>query len=76
MSNYNNYVFTLARGPLGWRSTLRSIVSLSITEEEHMVVTEAFNKSIWLQDLSNDLGVVHDQISVDYDSRSAIYSAK
>jgi hypothetical protein len=35
------YVFTLARGPVSWRSMLHPIVTLSITEAEYMAVTKA-----------------------------------
>lgn len=40
------YVFTLAKGPVSWRSTLQSTVVLSTTEAEYMAVTEADRKSV------------------------------
>ena len=70
------YVFTLAGGPVSWRSTLQATVALSTTEAEYMAVTEAFKEAIWLQGLLDDLGIVQEQIPVHCDSLSAIYLAK
>ena len=35
------YVFTLAGGPISWRSTLQSTVAVSTIEAEYMATTEA-----------------------------------
>jgi hypothetical protein len=35
------YVFTLAHGPISWRSMLQPTFTLSITEAEYMAVTKA-----------------------------------
>ena len=70
------YVFTLAKGPVSWRSTLQSTVVLSTTEAEYMVVTEAFKEAIWLYGLIEDLGIVQEHVDVHYDSQSAIFLAK
>ncbi|XP_052875345.1 receptor kinase-like protein Xa21 [Gossypium arboreum] len=43
------YMFTLAGGPISWKSTLQSTVTLSTTEAEYMAVTEAVKEAIWLQ---------------------------
>jgi hypothetical protein len=42
------YVFTLSRKPICWESTLQSIVAMSTTEAEYMVVAEAAKKALWL----------------------------
>ena len=42
------YVFTLAKTPVSWKSTLQSTVALSTTEEENMAITEAVKEEIWL----------------------------
>ena len=70
------YVFTMAGGPVSWRSTLQSTVALSTTEAEYMAVTEAFKEAIWLHGLINDLGISQKHIRVFYDSQSAICLAK
>ena len=33
------YVFTLSQAPVGWRSTLQSILALSTTEAEYVAMT-------------------------------------
>ena len=40
------YMFTLAKAPVSWRSTLQSTVALSTTEVEYMVVTKAVKEAI------------------------------
>ena len=45
-------MFTLAKAPVSWKSTLRSTVALSTTEAEYMAITEAVKEAIWLQGAS------------------------
>ncbi|CAL9007073.1 unnamed protein product, partial [Prunus brigantina] len=70
------FVFSIAGGPVSWRSILQSTVALSTTEAEYMAVTEAIKEAIWLQGLLDDLGVQQDHVDVHCDSQSAIYLAK
>ncbi|KAM2303958.1 hypothetical protein ACFXTH_023714 [Malus domestica] len=70
------FVFTIAGGPVSWRSILQSTVGLSTTEAEYMAVTEAIKEAIWLQGLLDDLGVQQDHVDVHCDSQSAIHLAK
>jgi len=42
------YVFTLAQALVSWRSILQSIVTLSTTEAEYMVMMKAIQEAIWL----------------------------
>ncbi|KAL4271878.1 hypothetical protein GQ457_13G029750 [Hibiscus cannabinus] len=70
------YLFTLAKAPVSWRSTLQSTVALSTTEAEYMAVSEAVKEAIWLNGLMEDLGVVQSHISLYCDSQSAIHLAK
>jgi hypothetical protein len=52
------YVFTLAGGPVSWRSTLQTTVALSTTEAEYMAVADAIKNAIWLHGLVEDLGIL------------------
>ena len=70
------YVFTMAGGPVSWRSTLQSTVALSTTEAEYMAVTEAFKEAIWFRGLIRDLGIVQEKVEIFCDSQSAICLAK
>ena len=40
------YVFTLAKAPVSWKSTLQSTVDLSTTEAEYMAITEVVKEAI------------------------------
>ena len=68
-------MFTLAKAPVSWKSTLQSTVALSTTEAEYMTFTEAVKEAIWLQGLLDDLGVGQKQVTVFCDSQSAIHLA-
>jgi transposase InsO family protein len=70
------YVFTLAHGPISWRSMLQPTVALSTTEAEYMAVTEAVKEALWLQGLVGDLGFSQEHVNVYCDSQSAIHLAK
>ncbi|KAK4388608.1 Retrovirus-related Pol polyprotein from transposon TNT 1-94 [Sesamum angolense] len=70
------YVFTLGGGSIYWKSTVQSIVSLSIIEAEYMAVAEATKETLWLSGLSKELGVEQGGVQLHYDSQSAIYLAK
>jgi hypothetical protein len=70
------YVFTLAGGPVSWRSTLQNTVALSTTEAEYMAVADAIKEAIWLHGLIEDLGILQKNVKVLCDSQSAIHLAK
>ena len=70
------YMFTLAKAPVSWRSTLQSTVALLTTEVEYMVVTKAVKEAIWLHGLVEDLGIYQEHVYIFYDSQSAIYLEK
>ncbi|KAL0337527.1 UNVERIFIED_CONTAM: Retrovirus-related Pol polyprotein from transposon TNT 1-94 [Sesamum calycinum] len=54
------YVFTLGGGPIRWKSTVQSIMTLSTTKAEYMVVAEAAKEALWRSGLSKELGVEQD----------------
>ncbi|KAE8723957.1 Detected protein of unknown function [Hibiscus syriacus] len=70
------YLFTIAKAPVSWKSTLQSTVALSTTEAKYMAVSEAIKEAIWLNGLMEDLGVIQSHISLYCDSQSAIHLAK
>ena len=45
------YLFTLSREPIRWKSTLQSLVVMSTTKAEYMVVAEAAKETLWLKGL-------------------------
>ena len=62
-------MFTLAKAPVSWKSTLQSTVALSTMEAEYMAITEAVKETIWLQGLLDDLGVGQKHVTVFCDRR-------
>jgi hypothetical protein len=62
-------IFTLAKGPTSWRSTLQTIVVLSTTKAEYMAVADAINEAIWLHGLIGDLGIFQKHVKVLCDSQ-------
>ena len=69
------YVFTLAGGPICWKSSVQSIVAMSTTEAEYMAVAEAAKEALWLTGLVRELGVEQGGVRLHCDSQSAIYLA-
>ena len=70
------YVFTLAGGPICWRSMIQSTFAMSTTEVEYMAVTEAAKEALWLTGLVRELGIQQVGVSLYCDNQSAIYMAK
>ena len=62
------YVFTLAGGPVSWKSTLQATVALSTTEVEYMAATEAAKEALWLKGLIKELGILEGGFSLLCDS--------
>jgi hypothetical protein len=62
------YVFTLAGGPICWKSMIQSIVAMSTTKAEYMVVAEAANEALWLKGLVNELGIQQGGVQLHCDS--------
>jgi hypothetical protein len=70
------YVFTIGGTTISWISKLQKVVSLSTTEEEYVVATEASKEMIWLQRFMEELGKKKENNRLYCDSESAIHIAK
>ena len=70
------YVYTLGGTAVSWGSQLQKIVSLSTTEAEYVVVTEASKERVWLQSFLEELGKKQEDNVLYCDSQSAIHLAK
>ena len=70
------YVFMFTRGAVSWRSRLQSCTSISTTEAEYIVATEACKEAIWFARLVRDLGIAVEMPTLHCDSQSAILLAK
>jgi hypothetical protein len=56
------YVFTLAMGPICWKSMVQYLVVLSTTKSEYMTVAEAVKKALWLSCLFKELRIQQDGV--------------
>ncbi|XP_068309778.1 secreted RxLR effector protein 161-like [Pyrus communis] len=68
--------FTMAKGPICWRSILQPTTALSTTKAEYMAIAEAIKEVMWTLGLLGDLGVEQHKLDEYCDSQSAIYLAK
>lgn len=72
----SGYVFTIASGPVSWRSMLQATSALSTTEAEYMALTEASKEAVWLKSLVSQLGMKQESVRLYCDSQSAMHLAK
>ena len=70
------FVFTLGDIAISWASNLQKIVTLSTTEAEYVVATEARKEMIWLHGFLDELGKKQAMGILHNDSQSAIFLAK
>ena len=70
------YVFILFEYTISWKSTLRPTITLSTTEAEYMVITEAMKKVIWLRSFVGNFGLHQEETIIFCDSQSAIQLTK
>jgi hypothetical protein len=70
-----DYVFTLAGGPICWKSMILSTIAMSTTEAEYMATAEAAKEALWLTRLVRELGIQKGGVPLYCDSLSAIYLA-
>jgi hypothetical protein len=61
------YVFTLAGGPICWKSMIQSTVAMSTTEAEYMAAAEATKEALWLIGLVKELGIQQGGVSLHCD---------
>ncbi len=54
------YIFLAAGGTITWQSKKQTIVALSSTEAEYIVLSEARHEACWLRNLSEELGFPQD----------------
>jgi hypothetical protein len=69
------YVFTVGGTIISWILKLQKVVSLSTTEAEYVVATEASKEMIWLHRFMEELGKKQENSRLYCDSESAIHLA-
>lgn len=60
----SGYIFTIAGGPISWRSQKQQSVALSSTEAEYMALSSATQEAIWLRSLLISLGIEMDEPTI------------
>lgn len=72
----SGYVFTLYGTAISWKSSLQSVVALSITEAEYIAMTEAVKEAVWLQGIIQELGFPQEKMTIYCDNQSVIHLTK
>ena len=71
------YCFTLGGNLISWKSSLQHIVALSTTTEaEYVALTEAIKEVIWLNGITNELGIACSLVKLLCNSQSAVHLSK
>jgi len=70
------YVFTFGKCAISWKATLQSIVALSTTEAEYMMLTEGIKEGIWLRDFVGEILSIENPVTVYCDNQNAIHLTK
>ena len=71
-----SYIFQLWGSSISWKTNLQSVVALSITKAEYIVVTEAIKEGLWLKGIISELLRIDVKVRLMCDSQSAIHLAK
>ena len=73
----SGYLFTLSGGAVTWKSKKQSCVALSTAEAEYVALSSAAQESVWLRQLTSDLGSPPKaQMTLFEDNQSAIAMSK
>ena len=72
----SGFLFTFVGGAVSWQSKLKKCVTLSTTEAEYIVATEAGKEMLWMKQFLQDLGLKQDKYVVHCDSQSALDLSK
>ena len=70
------YIFKVYGNIVSWKSNLQSVVALSTTEAEYIVVIEALKEAMWLWRLVEELGIILEHVKVFCDSQNALHLTK
>ena len=54
----SGYVFSIAGGPVSWRSRKQNTVALSTAEAEYVALSSAAQECVWIRRLSAELGIL------------------
>ena len=73
----SGYVFQIGTSTISWKSKLQSIVALSSTKAEYVLLSIATQEAVWLRVLLDDMGFKQDNaITIFEDNQGAIALAK
>ncbi|KAA0036776.1 Retrovirus-related Pol polyprotein from transposon TNT 1-94 [Cucumis melo var. makuwa] len=70
------FAFTLGENLISWKSNLQSVVALSTTEAEFIVVSEVVKEAMWLRGIVSKLGYKQEAVELMCDNQSAIHLTK
>ncbi|KAL7102129.1 hypothetical protein ACP275_08G099900 [Erythranthe tilingii] len=67
------FVFTMFGTAISWKANLQSVVALSTTKAEYIVVTEAINDTLWIIGMIKEHGIHKEKNTVFCDNQSTIH---
>lgn len=70
------YIFKMFGTTISWKSNRKSVVALSTTEAEYIVVSEALKEAMWLKEMIEEMGIHQEGFKVHCDNQSAIHLIK
>lgn len=69
--SHSGYVFKLHGGTISWACRKQACVSLSSTEAEYVALAEASQEAVWLKNLLEDFGYIHDRAILMYEDNQS-----
>jgi hypothetical protein len=64
LKSMTGYIFLAAGGAITWKLKKQSVIALSSTEAEYVVLAEAGHKAMWLRNLYRELGFLQQSVTV------------
>ena len=58
----SGYIFTLAEGPIAWKSRKQTCVALSSNEAEYVAASETARQATWIRWLLMDMGLINGEV--------------
>lgn len=72
----SGYLFQVFGCTMSWKASLQHVITLSSTEAEYVAITKAVKESMWIQGITEELGITKDVAVINCDIQSGIHLSK